>query len=63
MRAVILKDEDGDALLNSLELSKLRKGEFSGVHDGKKQMADEIHRSFHFVVARWLNEHGFKTAR
>ena len=63
MRAIILKDEDGDALLDALELSKLRKGEFAGVHDEKKRMADEMHRSFHCAVARWLNEHGFKTAR
>ena len=63
MRALILKDEDGDALLNSLELIELRKSKGRSAHDERKQIADEMHRSFHCAVARWLNEHGFRTTR
>ncbi len=63
MRALILKDEDGDSLLDALELSKLRKGEFKNIHDEEKRIANDMHRSFHCVVARWLNEHGFKTTK
>ena len=61
MKAVILKDEDAVSLLEQLELTNLRKKEYAP--NESKAVADSMHRSFHFVVTRWLQEHGFNTLR
>ncbi len=63
MKAFILKEEDATELLESLELTKLRESNFLGAHDPKKQEIQDIHRTFHFIVTQWLQQHGFNAVR
>ena len=71
MRAIIIQDEDARALLDALELNKLRGVPGFGLNldqrysdeELKKWLTEEIHRSFHFVVCRWLQDHGAQVTR
>lgn len=62
MKAIIITDMDCDHLLDQLELSKLRKANVLQKEYGPVSI-DEMHRSFHFVVTRWLQAHGYKGHR
>ncbi len=55
MKAIIIQDHDARALLDKLELAKLKE------HYAQRQEPhtfDDMHRTFHYVVTRWLQEHG-----
>lgn len=55
MKAIIISDADARALLSKLELTKLRNdGHFSNLN----AEVDQIHRIFHFIVTKWLQEQG-----
>lgn len=63
MRAIIIDDKDAKALVKQLELAKLQAphGTNLATLDGRhtvEQLADELHRKFHYVVVRWLQEQG-----
>lgn len=61
MKAIIIQDTDARALLNSLELTALNDANFLRRADEnltRKEMVNQIHRAFHFVVTRWLQEQG-----
>lgn len=51
MRAIIIEEKDVRALMEQLELEKLRL-------TGHQKPVDEIHRRFHYVVCKWLQEQG-----
>ncbi len=59
MKAIIISDADARALLEKLELVKLRgAGHIMRADaDGPPTMA-EVHRVFHYVVCTWLQEQG-----
>lgn len=53
-RQYVLTDAEIEALISSLELTKLREQEFANAAD--KQKADQMHRAFHFQVVRWAQD-------
>ncbi len=56
MKAIIITDQDAKALLEKLELSALRKdGGLLGVDE---VLIERMHRQFHFIVCRWLQDQG-----
>lgn len=57
MKAIIISDMDARALLQSLELTALR-GRFIRQDPSQPPTIDEMHRAFHYVVTRWLQEQG-----
>jgi len=59
MKAIIISDADARALLDKLELTKMR-GEGHVLRDDMHRPAtlSEVHRAFHYVVCRWLQEQG-----
>jgi hypothetical protein len=61
MRAVISEDKDGKALLDTLELEKMRGSHMSP--EISKAAFDVIHRKFHYEVVRWLQVQGFDLSR
>lgn len=69
MRAIIIQDSDASNLLDLLKLEK-----FQGKHNypGNAPNVDErlfnatvdtVHRKFHNVVCRWLQEQGASVVR
>lgn len=61
MRAIIISDADACALLDQLKLEAL-----SGPNQfdlGKSPTLESMHRRFHFVVCRWLQEQGATVTR
>lgn len=59
MKAIIIQDHDASNLLDLLELSRFEQdqqkyGEFD---------LDKVHRKFHFIVCRWLQEQGASVVR
>jgi hypothetical protein len=62
MKAIIIDDKDCDALLDRLELTMLRKANVLQKETDPVSI-DQMHRSFHFVVTRWLQEQGYKGFR
>jgi hypothetical protein len=57
MKAIIISDTDARALLDKLELTKLRDaGHFQRENPDKPPSMNEVHRVFHYVVCRWLQE-------
>ena len=58
MRAIIIEDKDAKALLDKLELTALRDGNFLRSDYTKPPTVDDIHRAFVHVVVRWLQEQG-----
>jgi hypothetical protein len=55
MRAIIIQDTDARALLDKLELAKLKE---LYAQRAAPPTLDDMHRTFHYVVTRWLQEHG-----
>lgn len=59
MKAIIISDTDAKALLDRLELIRLKPNNIllntppEGI-----AMVDWVHRSFHYEVCRWLQEQG-----
>lgn len=56
MRVIIIEDKDAKALLDQLELKKFMKSPLRP--DVSKEVADEVHRRFHYVVTKWLQDQG-----
>ena len=62
MRAIIIDDKDAQQLLRELEHKKLE------LESDLKEMGDvfaiaNIHRAFHYVVCKWLQEQGADVIR
>lgn len=57
MRAIIIQEKDCKALLDSLELEKHNDFAVKRKPD-EPWTAEEMHRRFHFVVVKWLQEQG-----
>lgn len=57
MRVIIIEDKDARALLDQLQLAK-----FTEKQDIRLSLSsttvDDIHRHFHYVVCKWLQEQG-----
>ena len=59
MKAIIISDADARALLDKLELTKLKgAGHFPRESPENPPSIGEMHRVFHYVVCRWLQEQG-----
>lgn len=56
MRAIIIQDKDAKALLDQLEITKLRESPMRP--EVSKAAIDVIHRQFHYVVTKWLQNQG-----
>jgi len=56
MRAIIIQDADAKALLDQLKLKNLEESPMRP--EVSKAAIDVIHRQFHYVVKKWLQEHG-----
>lgn len=66
MRAIIIDDKDARALLDQLKLEAMQRENFGfsfrdGTTDSEK--LDTIHRAFHYVVCRWLQDQGCNVVR
>lgn len=57
MKVIMIRDEEAKALVDKLELIKLRAKEMG---DDKRMSIDEMHRAFHYEVVCWLQEAGAK---
>ena len=57
MKAIIISDSDARALLTSLELTKMKSDHLVREDLDSPSTTEEIHRVFHYVVCRWLQEH------
>lgn len=57
MKAIIISDAEARALLDRLELTALR---HNVLRDNPERPVtiEDMHRTFHYVVTRWLQEHG-----
>jgi hypothetical protein len=56
MKAIIISDTDARALLNKLELTKLKEaGHLRGI---EAEVSASLHRTYHYVVVKWLQEQG-----
>jgi len=61
MRAIIIEDKDARSLLDSLALAKLQKDNyFSGDQPATLQ---DMHRTFHYIVCKWLQDQGASVTR
>lgn len=59
MKAIIISDMDARALLDKLKLESMHEaGHFRGVDPAKPPDIASVHRTFHYVVCRWLQEQG-----
>ncbi len=56
MRVIIIEDKDAKALLDQLKLAQLDKSLMRS--DANKATIDCIHRGFHYVVTKWLQDQG-----
>lgn len=71
MRAIIIDDKDARELLDQLKLDQFKQLEdarleyFRQQHPETwaKEVVGEIHRRFHFVVTRWLQDQGADCVR
>ena len=67
MRAIIIDDKDAIALLEQIELAKFTPDmlmpRYSLTDDQLARMTEGFHRRFHFIVTRWLQEHGARVIR
>lgn len=58
MRAIIIQDADARALLDKLKLEALTGTDSLRQDPTRPATREDMHRSFHYVVVRWLQEHG-----
>lgn len=68
MRVIILEDKDSIALIEQLELAKLKaRRDPSSMNPFKKEdvkwTIDDVHRWFHYHVVRWLQDQGCEVIR
>ena len=60
----VVTAEELQSLIDRLELVKLRKeGHFRGMSNDEIAKLDDMHRSFHFEVVRWVQEMGYRGHR
>lgn len=64
MKAIVIQDADSKALVDALELEKFKATESdmlgppNATPENRRAIADSMHRRFHYVVVRWLQERG-----
>ena len=71
MRAIIIQDSDAANHLDLLKLEKFSDPQQwtnndlwkSIPQDVRNQMANELHKKFHYIVYRWLREQGADCGR
>lgn len=72
MRAIIISDKDARALLDQLKLCSLEGNlPFAGglieklgaSESDVRALVEQVHRSFHYHVTRWLQEQGAEVVR
>lgn len=64
MKAIIIQDTDARALLDTLKLTALQDARHITREDyDKPPSLEQIHRVFHYVVCRWLQEQGADVVR
>ena len=71
MKAIIIQDADAANLLDLLKLEKFSDPQMWQNNDAwhaipkqsRDQMLDDLHRKFHYIVCRWLQEQGASCVR
>ena len=71
MRAIIIQDCDAANLLDLLKLEKFQDPQMWRNNDAwhaipaqtRAAMLDDLHRHFHYIVVRWLQEQGASCVR
>lgn len=71
MKAIIIQDSDAANLLDLLKLEKFSDPQMWKHNDVwnampeqlRKEMLDNMHRKFHYIVCRWLQEQGASCVR
>lgn len=59
MKAIIIQDTDARALLDKLKLESMKENHHFRKEDfDKPASVSDVHRAFHYVVCRWLQEQG-----
>ncbi|HEY8095892.1 MAG TPA: hypothetical protein VIE65_07310 [Methylobacter sp.] len=58
MKAIIISDADARALLDKLELTAMKGANHFREDYDRPANASEMHRAFHYVVCKWLQEQG-----
>lgn len=59
MKQYVVTEEEFMSLIESLELVALRKNNMMREDLTKPPTFEDIHRSFHYVVVRWVQKMGF----
>ena len=64
MKAIIITDSDARALLDQLELGKMKAANHWPLNSASApEDIEQAHRAFHYIVCRWLQEQGADTVR
>lgn len=64
MRAIIISDSEARALLDQLELGKMRASNLWPLNSkSAPEDIEQAHRAFHYIVTRWLQEMGCDVVR
>lgn len=66
MRVIIIEDKDARALVESLEMQKLKENRHllgKDWVDIPPELVNACHRTFHYVVVRWLQDQGCNLIR
>ena len=71
MKAIIIQDSDAANLLDLLKLEKFSDPQMWQHNDAwnvipaqeRQVMLDNLHRKFHYIVCRWLQEQGASCVR
>ena len=59
VKAIIITDMDARALLDKLKLESMyENNHFRRTDFDKPASVEDVHRAFHYVVCRWLQEQG-----
>lgn len=58
MKAIIIEEKDVTALLDKLKLTQFQNSRGTNHYREGPAAVDEMHRWFHFVVVKWLQEQG-----
>lgn len=61
MKAIIIEEKDAKSLLNMLEFAKYR--DIDPYTPRDEQTVHDVHRHFHYVVTKWLQEQGCDAIR
>lgn len=67
MKVIIIEDKDARALVKELEFQYMKEVgvllHFNQDDVATKQTVADIHRAFHYVVVRWLQDQGCETTK